>query len=718
MSVPLEGTTGSPASGTNALLALMVNQQLAGRQCGAPWPVVNAKAAPAAPTTATSGTGVTATKLQHAVRAMYGTPNGSAWGPVSVASAGLNVTNQGVTVTYTPDSAAVAHSLFRKENDAGTAANTTAGLSDITWSGATYTGAQRARFEVKITTAAGTDKFEWRKILLDQDTGVDVSAGSWSAEISITGSAQTLSNGVTVTFAATTGHALADLWTLAYRCNFLHIWTNWNATSTTFTDTTASGSEDLDVPYSPLDEYAANWGAFFQRMDTGTDFSRKDKPIVPGELTGGAAPPRAIPGPVDFGQSLPIALRTASLIPLLTSVHGKPVVTQAAGKPEWTYAWPGNPYTLARNSVSLDAILDPGGDMRPKAFWANKATDIEIPFALAKEALAKVKLTGTGDTEMGFGVVGTKTGTYASVPVVRGVPGYSTFLTDSLTVKISDAPTAGTFTVVVKVGSGSYSTYKSTIYYDTTTHRVIKGGRNQSEWVELLDTAGRALGQDVGANRKPLSIWFAGDVTLLAANDTFTIAPFIPKLGVYSGAEPTGPSSDGSFTGQRLREMLTPLFAPTRISLFRGVNSPDTFLEVQGADFKYMRPSQPVHSLGPEASSPVDVDVLGKIAVSISFDRRWISREFERVLKTDARYQTSIEVDGAPIRTNPGVLGAYEQFIATLKQSRVDSASATVSTDKVLPEKVTVVGERPDDGSGFFSQLTVVASTFFDFSGL
>jgi hypothetical protein len=397
---------------------------------------------------------------------------------------------------------------------------------------------------------------------------------------------------------------------------------------------------------------------------------------------------------------------------------GPPVVTQAAGKPEWTYTWPGNPYTLSRDSISISAILDPGGDIRPKGFWAHKAGGIDIPFALAKEALAKVKLSGTGDTECGIGAVGTKTGTYARVPVLRGVPGWSTPLTDGLTVKIADAPAAGTFTVVTKVGSGSYSTYKSTIYYDTTTHRQIKGGRNQSEWVELLDTAGRTLGQNTGANRKPLSIHFSGDVTLLAANDTFTLSALMPKLGVYTAANPTGPSNDGSYTGQVPREMLTPLFAPTRISLFRGVNSPDTFLEVQGADFKLERPLQPVHSLGPEAASAIDVDVLGKIMCSIDFDRRWISREFERVLKTDARYQASVEVDGAPIRTNPGVLGAYEQFIATLKQARVETSTATISTDKVIPEKVTVTGERPDDGSGFFSQLSVVAGTFFDFSGI
>lgn len=75
-----------------------------------------------------------------------------------------------------------------------------AGLNDITWGG-TITLAASAVFEVAIDAEGSPDTFKWRK-----------DGGAWTTGVSITGSAQTLSDGVEVTFAATTGHTLADAW--------------------------------------------------------------------------------------------------------------------------------------------------------------------------------------------------------------------------------------------------------------------------------------------------------------------------------------------------------------------------------------------------------------------------------------------------------------------------------------------------------------------------
>ncbi len=76
-------------------------------------------------------------------------------------------------------------------------------VNDLT-SGGAFTGTVRRKFVVEITTAAGTDKFRWSK------TG----GRTWDAtDVSVTGSAQTLAEGVTVTFGATTGHNDGDVWT-------------------------------------------------------------------------------------------------------------------------------------------------------------------------------------------------------------------------------------------------------------------------------------------------------------------------------------------------------------------------------------------------------------------------------------------------------------------------------------------------------------------------
>lgn len=69
-------------------------------------------------------------------------------------------------------------------------------------SGGTFTGSLKKGFTIKITTAAATDKFKY-----STDGGA-----TWSAETNLTGAAQTLEDGVTITFGAITGHAVGDEW--------------------------------------------------------------------------------------------------------------------------------------------------------------------------------------------------------------------------------------------------------------------------------------------------------------------------------------------------------------------------------------------------------------------------------------------------------------------------------------------------------------------------
>lgn len=85
----------------------------------------------------------------------------------------------------------------------GSVTQTGSGLSDITLGG-TFVGNSSRTLRIKITTAAAPDKFDW-----SVDGGT-----TWAATaVPITGSAQSLATtGVTVTFAATTGHTLNDYW--------------------------------------------------------------------------------------------------------------------------------------------------------------------------------------------------------------------------------------------------------------------------------------------------------------------------------------------------------------------------------------------------------------------------------------------------------------------------------------------------------------------------
>lgn len=82
----------------------------------------------------------------------------------------------------------------------GSVTFTGTGLDDAT-SGGTYTGASDATFTVIIDGTGTPDTFKWKK-----------DSGSFTTGVSITGSAQTLTEGVTITFSATTGHTSGDQW--------------------------------------------------------------------------------------------------------------------------------------------------------------------------------------------------------------------------------------------------------------------------------------------------------------------------------------------------------------------------------------------------------------------------------------------------------------------------------------------------------------------------
>jgi len=76
------------------------------------------------------------------------------------------------------------------------------GLNDATW-GSGFSGASSAYYEVVIQAEGTPDQFKWRK-----------NGGAWTENVNITGAAQTLDDGQTITFTATTGHTAGDQWTI------------------------------------------------------------------------------------------------------------------------------------------------------------------------------------------------------------------------------------------------------------------------------------------------------------------------------------------------------------------------------------------------------------------------------------------------------------------------------------------------------------------------
>lgn len=75
------------------------------------------------------------------------------------------------------------------------------GVDDLT-SGGAYSGSVSDIFYVEIDSVGSPDTFKWRRR----------NSGSWTSGVSITGAAQTLADGVTVTFGSTTGHTSGSEW--------------------------------------------------------------------------------------------------------------------------------------------------------------------------------------------------------------------------------------------------------------------------------------------------------------------------------------------------------------------------------------------------------------------------------------------------------------------------------------------------------------------------
>lgn len=82
---------------------------------------------------------------------------------------------------------------------------TGAGINDMTMAGY-YSGSTDKDFEVEIDGTGTPDTFKW-----SNDGGSTYEATG----VSITGAAQTLEDGITVTFGATTGHTSGNKWTFA-----------------------------------------------------------------------------------------------------------------------------------------------------------------------------------------------------------------------------------------------------------------------------------------------------------------------------------------------------------------------------------------------------------------------------------------------------------------------------------------------------------------------
>lgn len=108
----------------------------------------------------------------------------------------------GVLNTFTDDGAVTHANVIRqpRHRPADGLGHASTALNDLSSSG-TFSGSVKTKFVVEIDSTGTPDTFKWQK-----------EGGVLTSGVSITGSAQVLSDGVSITFGATTGHTLDDKW--------------------------------------------------------------------------------------------------------------------------------------------------------------------------------------------------------------------------------------------------------------------------------------------------------------------------------------------------------------------------------------------------------------------------------------------------------------------------------------------------------------------------
>lgn len=428
----------------------------------------------------------------------------------------------------------------------------------------------------------------------------------------------------------------------------------------------------------------ANFGLLQFPVEPGSIYQRVDDQAVSNELTGFSGTPQSYPGRIVRQLDLSMGLRTSALIPILGTFMGEPTKTQDGGASAYNYA-----YTLtdaSASAVSMWGMFHKGGATYPLTWARARFGELSFESNGTGEAILKAKGQACLDTEHGFGVADVgNSGTYTTkAPVLMGDRGDANRLTDTLKLKVSSAPTLGVFKVKVAFASGSYSTAETTITYDTVS-------KLQTAWAELAGDAG-FLGFDECENRSQLLVFFPGDVTTLALNDIFVFPALcqIPGTVAQGGDTTVARTSIG---GCR--------FGPAHVTLKRGTSSADTLLDFDAGSVKLMRQIVPAYTHGPGARSPYDMDIVGYTGFEVEADRRFDSREFERLIRTNDRYVVEVLFQGAILSGSASLW--RDQIKFDVPQVRVDKTASPLTGPGITKEKVTFIAEQKSDGSPIIS---------------
>lgn len=424
---------------------------------------------------------------------------------------------------------------------------------------------------------------------------------------------------------------------------------------------------------------AANFGLLQFPVEPGSIFERIDAQATSNELTGYGGNPQTYPGRITRPLDVSTGLRTSTFVPILGTFMGEPVKTQDGSDPAYNYAYSLTDATAS--AVSLWGMLHKGGSTYPLTFARARFGELVLTSNGTGEVMLNAKGQACLDTEHGFGIpaVG-NSGTYAKSPVLMGDRSDAARLTDALHIKCTSAPALGVIKFKVSLGVTAYGTDDVTVTYDQATG-IVTG------WAELFDDAG-FIGFDECENRSQLLLFLPGDVRTIALNDVWDFPALcqIPGTVAQGGDTTVARTSVG---GCR--------FGPAHVTVKRGTSSADTLLDFDAGSIKLMREIVPAYTHGPGARSPYDMDIVGYTGFEVEADRRFDSREFERLIRTNDRYFLEVLFQGPIISGSTSLW--REQIKFEVPQVRVDKTASPLSGPGITKEKVTFVAEQKSDGS-------------------
>lgn len=303
-------------------------------------------------------------------------------------------------------------------------------------------------------------------------------------------------------------------------------------------------SDLFNVGHPALTKAADNYGFRFLRPDA-FNLAATYESVEPSELTGTAFRGSSTPGGIAVAGTITGAIRTGSAIPAAYAAFGAAAKTELVAGYAYQYVWT----TASKNSPrSLTAQAHKGGSLTPELFYGLFANQWQMSVEGDQPGVDTLTLLGHHHTTCGIGYQVAGTGTFAGVVAVYGIRADSAAITDGLWIKVTTAPTTGTFGVKMKVGNATtYDGAAVTGYYNTTSAKQTQGGAQFTDRFIAYDESDVSLGLDECSSKSDVTLLFTGGaITDLALNDEFYIAPAQLIPGSYTV---TNLVANGTFTG-------------------------------------------------------------------------------------------------------------------------------------------------------------------------